>query len=82
MPMMFCPECKSMLKSYDGKLRCPKCGLECFITEDGDTLPTIEIKCPECGCELAEWWLRQHRSGDEVRFFRCVKCGYTWREYD
>ena len=107
--MMFCPECKSMLESYDGKLRCPKCGYEKeldssdkshlqkvnhiqekdIIIVDGDkeknvTLPTIEIKCPECGYELAEWWLRQLRSADEseVRFFRCVKCGKTWREYD
>jgi len=48
------------------------------------TLPTTHIKCPECGHGTAEWWLRQLRSADEseVRFFRCMKCRNTWREYD
>ncbi|WOF16498.1 transcription factor S [Methanoplanus sp. FWC-SCC4] len=104
--MMFCPECKSMLKSCDGKLKCPKCGFEktiedksqllktkarvekeiTIVDEDENvpTLPTTKIRCPECGHDLAEWWLRQLRSADEseVRFFRCVKCKNTWREYD
>ncbi|KQC03159.1 MAG: DNA-directed RNA polymerase subunit M [Methanoculleus sp. SDB] len=48
------------------------------------TLPTTNVKCPECGHNTAEWWLRQLRSADEseVRFFRCTKCRHTWREYD
>ncbi|BDC36158.1 MAG: transcription factor S [Candidatus Methanoliparum thermophilum] len=47
-------------------------------------LPVIEVKCPECGNNKAYWWLRQLRSADEseVRFFRCTKCGKTWREYN
>lgn len=47
-------------------------------------LPTTDARCPECGNNLAYWWLRQLRSADEseVRFFRCTKCGKTWREYD
>ena len=46
--------------------------------------PTIKARCPECNCDMAYWWLRQLRAADEseVRFFRCVKCGKTWREYD
>ncbi|WP_319540580.1 transcription factor S [uncultured Methanospirillum sp.] len=53
-------------------------------TEKIHTLPTIAIRCPECGNNEAEWWLRQLRSADEseVRFFRCTKCSKTWREYD
>lgn len=48
------------------------------------TLPTTEVLCPSCGNREAYWWLRQLRSADEseVRFFRCTKCGKTWREYD
>jgi DNA-directed RNA polymerase subunit M len=48
------------------------------------TLPTIATKCPKCEHNTAFWWLRQLRSADEseVRFFRCCKCGHTWREYD
>jgi DNA-directed RNA polymerase subunit M len=105
--LMFCPECKSLMISSAGFLKCRKCGYmkkidegdpqmkkkvrmserEIVIVEDGaaiKTLPTIAIKCPKCEHNLAEWWLRQLRSADEseVRFFRCVGCGHTWREYD
>ncbi|ATZ60920.2 MAG: transcription factor S [Methanosarcinales archaeon Met12] len=47
-------------------------------------LPTINMRCQECGNNRAYWWLRQLRSADEgeVRFFRCTKCGKTWREYN
>lgn len=57
-----------------------------IVDEENDvsTLPTTNIRCPECGHDMAEWWLRQLRSADEseTRFFRCVKCKFTWREYD
>jgi DNA-directed RNA polymerase subunit M len=47
-------------------------------------LPTTSARCPECGNNLAYWWLRQLRSADEseTRFFKCTKCNNTWREYD
>ncbi len=47
-------------------------------------LPTIRAFCPKCGNNTAYWWMIQTRAGDEppTRFFRCTKCGYTWREYD
>ncbi|ADI74005.1 transcription termination factor Tfs [Methanohalobium evestigatum Z-7303] len=47
-------------------------------------LPTTEAKCQECGHTVAYWWLRQLRSADEseTRFFKCTKCGATWRDYD
>jgi len=47
-------------------------------------LPTTAARCPECGHNLAYWWLRQLRSADEseTRFFKCTKCSTTWREYD
>jgi DNA-directed RNA polymerase subunit M len=49
-----------------------------------ETKPTCAMKCPSCSHGIAEWWLRQIRSADEseVRFFRCVKCKHTWREYE
>lgn len=52
--------------------------------ENIKTLPTTTAICPECGNREAYWWLRQLRAADEseVRFFRCTKCGKTWREYD
>jgi DNA-directed RNA polymerase subunit M len=52
--------------------------------ENIKTLPTTNAICPSCGNREAYWWLRQLRAADEseVRFFRCTKCGKTWREYD
>jgi len=54
------------------------------LEQESSGLPTTNAKCPECGHKVAYWWLRQLRSADEseVRFFRCVKCNKTWREYD
>tara|TARA_B100001765_G_C19420533_1_gene300911 strand:+ start:232 stop:561 length:330 start_codon:yes stop_codon:yes gene_type:complete len=50
---------------------------------DIQTLPIEKEKCPKCGNEEAYSWQRQTRSGDEpaTRFYRCVKCNKTWREY-
>jgi DNA-directed RNA polymerase subunit M len=53
------------------------------LEEVSSGFPTTNAKCPECGNNVAYWWLRQLRSADEseVRFFRCTKCSNTWREY-
>jgi DNA-directed RNA polymerase subunit M len=104
--MMFCPQCKGLMISSGGQLKCKKCGyirdinasdqlkktnrrVEKEITivdaeKEIATLPTTTIKCPDCDCTTAYWWLRQLRAADEseVRFFRCTACGKTWREYD
>ena len=47
------------------------------------TLPQTKAKCPKCGNTVAEWWMVQTRSIDEsaTQFFRCTKCGHTWRDY-
>ena len=47
------------------------------------TLPQTKIKCPKCENLMAEWWMVQTRSIDEsaTQFFRCTKCGHTWRDY-
>jgi DNA-directed RNA polymerase subunit M len=46
------------------------------------TLPTMKIECPKCGHPEAFYWMVQTRGADEssTQFFRCVRCGYTWRE--
>ena len=47
------------------------------------TLPTVRIECPKCGNNLVYAWQVQTRGADEssTQFFRCTKCGYTFREY-
>jgi len=47
------------------------------------TLPQTKMKCPKCDNATAYWWMVQTRSIDEsaTQFFRCTKCGHTWRDY-
>ena len=51
--------------------------------KDMDVLPVVEQECKKCGNKEAYFWTSQTRSGDEAetKFFRCKKCGHTWREY-
>ena len=56
------------------------------VSEKDNTagLPLTDTTCPKCGHKKAYYWLVQTRAGDEAetRFFKCEKCGHTWREYD
>ena len=49
-----------------------------------ENLPKTRAICPRCGYHEAYYWLVQTRRADEppTRFFKCVRCGYVWREYD
>jgi len=52
--------------------------------QESKLLPkTTGVECPACGNSEALWWTVQTRSADEgsTQFFRCTKCGHTWREY-
>ena len=51
--------------------------------KDTQTLPIVGEKCKKCGHQKAFFWTVQTRSGDEAetKFFKCVKCDHTWREY-
>jgi DNA-directed RNA polymerase subunit M len=50
---------------------------------DDDAMASAEATCPKCGHNKALQWSLQTRSGDEgsTVFFRCTKCGQTWRDY-
>lgn len=45
--------------------------------------PLTEVTCPKCGHDKAYYWLKQTRAGDEseTKFYKCEKCGHTWRDY-
>ena len=49
-----------------------------------EVLPKTRVECPRCHNLEAYWWTVQTRAADEppTRFYRCTKCGYTWREYE
>ncbi len=53
------------------------------MEEPNQNLPKTDAVCPKCENKEAFWWLQQTRSADEppTQFFKCTKCGHTWREY-
>ena len=57
--------------------------IKVVVENEKDVLPTTKAKCPSCNHDTAFFWLQQTRAGDEpeTRFFKCVKCKHTWREY-
>lgn len=86
-----CPKC-GFEKKLGGKLeravlvqRGGKEGIAVIGREEQGlrTLPTIRVECPKCGNMSAYVWQVQTRGADEsmTQFFRCTKCGYTFREY-
>ena len=46
-------------------------------------LPKTKIMCPRCENNEAHWWMQQTRAADEppTIFYKCTKCGYSWRSY-
>lgn len=50
----------------------------------GATAPVVNENCPECGHGKAYFWTLQTRAADEseTKFFKCVKCDHTRRDYD
>jgi len=53
------------------------------VEKDIETYPIVQIKCPDCAYGEAANWEIQTRAADEppTQFFKCKKCGHTWREY-
>lgn len=49
------------------------------------THPIVKIKCKSSKCknDKCYFWTLQTRSSDEseTKFYKCVKCDHTWREY-
>jgi transcription factor S len=60
-----------------------KRGVAVVSEKDTQTLPVIIERCRKCENDKAYFWTVQTRSGDEAetKFFKCTKCGHTWREY-
>lgn len=52
-------------------------------SKDVQVNPIVEEKCEKCGHKKCYFWTLQTRSSDEseTKFFKCVKCEHTWREY-
>tara|TARA_B100000315_G_C14355118_1_gene485813 strand:+ start:381 stop:689 length:309 start_codon:yes stop_codon:yes gene_type:complete len=50
---------------------------------DPQTFPVTSETCKKCRNNEAYFWTIQTRAGDEseTKFFKCVKCEHTWRDY-
>lgn len=48
-----------------------------------EELPKTKVMCPRCEHNEAFWWMQQTRGADEppTLFYRCCKCGHSWRSY-
>lgn len=88
--VLVCRECGHEMKGKGDESESYKLSKEgkkkketAVIEKDTENMPKTTNKCPECGHDKAYWWMQQTRSADEpsTRFYRCVKCGKTWREY-
>ncbi|MHA1722193.1 MAG: transcription factor S [Candidatus Baldrarchaeia archaeon] len=53
------------------------------VKEEVRTLPIARVKCPKCSNDRAYYWQLQTRRADEAMttFYKCTKCGHTWRRY-
>ena len=90
--LLVCPRCGYKARS-EGALLIPVARIEGSLkdkitvirAEEGrlSTHPKVSVECPKCGNTEAYFWTVQTRSSDEAstQFFRCTRCGHTWREY-
>jgi len=89
--ILVCRKCgkkKSTIKKGDYKMsistgKKPEKIIVVEKTKNFEALPTTKVECPKCNNKKAYWWMQQTRASDEppTRFYRCVKCKHTWREY-
>lgn len=86
--VLACPKCGEESKRSDPivqKFGKPKESIVVIGKSEKNVqpLPTTKVICQKCGHGEAFYWMVQTRGGDEAmtQFFRCAKCGATWREY-
>ena len=86
--ILICSSCNNVDKSGENKkfkeVIPERDEIEIIQPDEEKSLPEIEIECPKCKFDKAIYWLVQTRSGDEAetKFYKCLKCKHTWREYD
>tara|TARA_Y100000310_G_C20241859_1_gene605033 strand:- start:145 stop:465 length:321 start_codon:yes stop_codon:yes gene_type:complete len=85
---MVCNSCNEVVNKRDKivlteKVSDSKKSMVEVVEKKVDVLPKVDEECPKCKHGKAFFWLVQTRAGDEAetRFFKCVKCDHTWREY-
>jgi len=91
--VLVCPKCgyeeSGSSGGYKVKSKIKHTPKEKTIVIEGESLETLPrlkdvVYCPKCGHNEVYYWMMQTRAADEppTRFYKCVKCGYVWREYE
>ena len=86
-----CPKCK-FVKEGTAKVQAEKSeevNSEFLVMDESDLSKakglesTVPIDCEKCHNKEGVSWTFQTRSADEpeTKFYRCVKCNHTWRDY-
>jgi DNA-directed RNA polymerase subunit M len=86
--VLACPKCGEVTKRSDPMVQKLGTAWESVVVigkkeeKSIRTLPTMKVVCQKCGNGEAYYWMVQTRGGDEAstQFFKCTKCGATWRE--
>jgi len=82
-----CPRCNYVSKSHTKISTSEKINekkqVPIIKKEVKEVMPIVNEVCKECGHEEAYFWTVQTRASDEseTKFYKCVKCGHTRREY-
>ena len=74
---------KEEVKLETSQIITPKEEIAVVNEGEGEVRPTVPILCIKCNNKEAYFWTKQTRSADEAetKFYKCIKCGHTWREY-
>ena len=87
---LVCRKCHRVYKTKGEKFRISSAVTEgkkrVIVMSEKDQfseLPKTRIMCTKCENMESYWWMQQTRSADEppTMFYRCTKCGYSWRSY-
>ncbi len=83
-----CPRCsysaKGKLKiSISEEIKEKNKEIVVFKGQQESVHPMVNETCKKCDHSKAYFWTVQTRASDEAetKFFKCVKCDHTWREY-
>ena len=89
--LLSCPKCKYVKEKTNKRTKeKPEEITPEFLVMDESDLnqakrleSTIKIDCEKCHNQEGVCWSLQTRSADEpeTRFYRCIKCNFTWRDY-
>ena len=82
----FCPRCEYTKRGtveLSSKEKIEEFTEVAILKKDFKTEPIVNEDCHKCGHGKAYFWMIQTRASDEspTKFFKCVKCEHTRRDY-